>query len=809
MNIKTNSIELLAPVGSMESLFAAVENGADAVYLGGKFFSARQYASNFDLNEMKNVVEYAHLRDVKVYVTVNILVDDEEMDKILDYIKYLYEIDVDGLIVQDIGLFYSIKTLFPDFDLYGSTQMTINNLSGAIFLEKLGFKKVVLARELSIKEIQYIKENSNIALEGFVHGALCMSYSGQCLMSSIIGGRSGNRGRCAQPCRMPYTIVNYNNGRIAHKQFDKKYLLSPKDLNTIDNLNKLINSGISSLKIEGRMKRPEYVAIVVNKYRKALDYGVDSITKEDKKELLQIFNRGFTKGFILGEYGRNFISLHRPDNRGISVGRVEDIDNRSMYISLYEDIDEGDGIEIESKDGEHIGMLMKYPLNQGQNIKIDKINGVKKNSCIYRTSSAKLLEKAKESYRSRRRTYGIDMQVYIFQGKPAKLVIKCEDYELKVESTEVVEEAIKISLTEDRIKDQLGKLTDTPYILENIDIYLGENCFLSISQINSLRRKAINKLNNKRANLNNRVCIDDNKFIAEKRKLTSFSNKNNLKKKKINVKVSTKEQFKQLDLEKLDRIYLEYFEGIEDCIEKVKAYNKEIYLWTGKILSDNDLINLKKHIKPMEKELDGISVSNIGTLNFVLSNFDLDIHGDIGLNIFNSLSTNFFKKQGLKSITLSPELNLNQIKRISNRGIIPIETLGYGYLPLMIMKYCPMSVIKNCKNNRSCSTCVFKEGYGLKDRMGKVFYMERKQKYTILYNTVPLVIFENVEDVFNSGVEMIRLDFTFEEENINLIQEIFYDYGKGKISKNEVDKIIRTLKENRELTKGHYYRGVL
>lgn len=809
MKNRVEYTELLAPVGSLDALYAAVENGADAVYLGGKLFSARQYADNFSLEELKKVVEYAHLRNVKVYITVNILIDDIEMEETIDYIKYLYEIDVDGIIVQDIGLAYAIRNLFPDFDLHGSTQMTINNLAGTIFLEKLGFKKVVLARELSTREIRYINENSNIQLEGFIHGALCVAYSGQCLMSSIIGSRSGNRGRCAQPCRMPYTIVGYDNNKPLSERFSNKYLLSLKDLNTIENLNKIIDSGVSSLKIEGRMKRPEYVSIIVNKYRKALDLGVDSITNEDKKEILQIFNRDFTKGFILEDCGKDMISINRPDNRGVYVGKVSKVDKQYMYLTLSEKIEEGDGLEIKLENGEYLGVLVDRPLSKGKNIKINKIKDIKLGSKIFRSSSKSLLKKAKKSYERRKNLYNISMKIIITKGKPAKLIVKQGDYEVEVVSSKPVEKALKVSLTKDRIVEQLNKLKDTPYILENIEVDLEKDCFLPISQINSLRRKAITQLNDKRSNFNYRKPVDEKQFIKEKNKLININGKNNFKERKINVKVATKEQFKQLNLEKLDRVYIEYFEGIEEAIGEAKEYGKEVYLWTNKILTDKDLLLLKERVKSIDKNLDGISVSNLGTMAFALENFNLDIHGDIGINVFNSLSTEFMRLQGLSTITLSPELNLNQIRRITKKNIMPVETIGYGYLPLMIMKHCPMSLIKNCKDHKECNICSFRYGYGLKDRKGKVFYLERKNKNTILYNCVPLMVIEELDKIFNSGINMIRLDFSFERENIREIQEAFYDYSIGKLSRKKVKELVDHLKESQKLTKGHYFRGVL
>ena len=268
-----NEIELLAPVGSMDALKAAVQNGANAVYLGGKNFNARQYASNFDNDEIMEAIRYAHLRNVKVYITLNILLDEGELSHAIDYVRYLRKIGVDAIIVQDIGFASLIREIFPDMEVHASTQMTINNIYGIEHLKKMGFKRVVLAREVSIEEIKSISNKTNMELEVFIHGALCFSYSGQCLMSSFIGGRSGNRGRCAQPCRMPYTPIDENGQLLL--DWDKLHLLSTRDLNTIEEINELLVAGVKSFKVEGRMKRPEYVATVISAYRKAIDFGIE------------------------------------------------------------------------------------------------------------------------------------------------------------------------------------------------------------------------------------------------------------------------------------------------------------------------------------------------------------------------------------------------------------------------------------------------------------------------------------------------------------------------------------------------------
>jgi putative protease len=337
-----NKIELLAPGGSIESMYAAVQTGCDAIYMGGSKFSARAYANNLSDEELIKAVDYCHLYDVKVYIALNTLIKEVELEEALDYSRFLYKIGVDALIIQDFGLFAAIKKEMPGFELHASTQMTIHNGEGALFLKELGFKRIVLSRELSLEEIKYISTDLNVETEVFVHGALCISYSGQCLMSSVIGGRSGNRGRCAQPCRLPYTIINKST-----QETREGYLLSPKDTCTIDEIKALIESTTSSLKIEGRMKKPEYVAGVVSSYRKAIDsvYSNSSFENKPHKEILtQLFNReGFSKAYLRGNIGKDMMAYNFPRNTGVLLGKVE----KDLRIKLSKDISVGDGIRTD------------------------------------------------------------------------------------------------------------------------------------------------------------------------------------------------------------------------------------------------------------------------------------------------------------------------------------------------------------------------------------------------------------------------------------------------------------------------------
>ncbi|MTI49507.1 MAG: U32 family peptidase [Firmicutes bacterium] len=827
-----NNIEILAPVGSIEALHAAVENGANAVYLGGKLFNARQYASNFDNKQLEEGVRYAHSKNVRVYVTVNILLSDNELKKVIDYILFLYNIDVDALIVQDVGLVRIIKELLPDFEIHSSTQMTINNYMGVKFLEDIDFQRVVLARELSVEEIKDIDEKTDLELEGFVHGALCISYSGQCLMSSIIGGRSGNRGRCAQPCRMAYTAVKFHNGKPINEKFSEKYLLSPKDLNTIGYLEQIIDSGLTSLKIEGRMKRPEYVAVIVSSYKKALEsimVGKDNsgVTEKDKKDILQIFNRGFTKGFIMDEKGESYISYDKPNNRGIYIGDVIKSDKKYTYISLKDDVRQGDGIEIHTLNGKNEGLILNkiYKrtalVNQGlagETIAINKINGISSKLKVYKTSDTELLERAQKTYNNRENKINIPifMAIDVTIGKPIKLYIGDSKNHINIESEELVEKARKVSLSYEKINEQMSKLGNTPFILDKIDIKLDNDAMVSISVLNKLRRKAVELLIKKREKINNRRTIKISDLHDRVDKLFDYSSdviKNGSNRsKKISVSISRFEQFKNLDMGKLDRIYLPLMDNLNSIIKSVKEYDKEVYLDLDRIISNKDFETINNKISNIDIHLiDGFKVGNLGVLKYVRDNFNKKIHGDIGLNIFNTSTLKMFREYGMNSGTLSPELRMEQLKEICSYDIMESEALVYGYLPLMIMKHCPFSIAKKCDLKGDCEKCNFAQGFGLKDRKGIIFRAERTGETSIIYNSQPIMVVEHLKEIYENGASLLRLDFTFENEEIPEIQNIYYDFSKGHISIKEAKEFVNKYKSNlaNGITKGHYFRGVL
>ena len=397
--MKKQTIELLAPAGSWEALEAAVNAGADAVYMGGKAFGARQYASNFDREEMQKAVYFAHMHRVRLYITVNTLVDDSELGELADYLLFLSNVGIDGIIVQDLGVIRLARQIVPDLPLHASTQMTVTNSEGVKLAAEAGMERVVLARELSLEEINTICHGTDTEIEVFIHGALCVCYSGQCLMSSLIGGRSGNRGRCAQPCRLPYKLVNEAGEDLLSGKDAGQYLLSPKDLNTLDILPQLIEAGVTSYKIEGRMKRPEYVAVVVDAYRRAIDSylgGDYQVPEEDFANIEQIFNRDFTTAYLLERPGREMMSDRRPNNRGVLVGRVVKLDKAAnkATLKLDKELHLDDGLEFWVSVGGRVGTTVTSLLQNGQEVAvaaagsqvtIDVPHGIKMNDRVFRT----------------------------------------------------------------------------------------------------------------------------------------------------------------------------------------------------------------------------------------------------------------------------------------------------------------------------------------------------------------------------------------------------------------------------------------
>lgn len=779
--MKKSKYELLAPAGDMAALRAAVSAGANAVYLGYDEFSARAKAKNFDKEELKEAINYSHLRGVKIYVTFNILIADFEIKRAMDRVKMLYEIGVDALILQDLGIAWEIRKNFPDFEVHASTQMAVNNFYGAKFLKEMGFTRVVLARETPLFELEKIRE-LDIDVETFIHGALCVCYSGECLMSSMIGGKSGNRGECAQACRKSYEILDFEENKIGKRL----YYISPKDLNTLDDVAKIINAGGYSLKIEGRMKNPEYVYTVVSSYKKSLE---GKLTLEDKEDTEQVFNRGFTKGLFNGDFGNDFISSDRPDNRGVEVGKVIDARKNSGKVIFYEDVFEGDGLEFISSSG-RFGMRSNsfYEANIPYEINLFKAPIL--NSKINRTFSKKLYEKVDEKIENYDYKRELDIDLRIKIGERPLIKVKSGDLSGNFELDRVVEVAKKSGLERERVIENISKTGESIFRVKNIDLDLDDNAFLPISAINELRREATKILENKI--LEGSI---DRLEIENKLENKNFERQNKDDRSKIKVFFNKFKNLENSSLKDIDEVIIRA-KDLEKFNKKYK--NREVSIYLDKFYSYYELENLREYILK-NQNVRGIWVNNLSEY-YIFKDDDLEINGDIGLNVFNKVTSDFLCDLGLKSITLSPELNSGQIQKIINKNDAEINVITYGRVPVMTMKHCPFSVIKNCKDEKNCPTCKYKN-YLLRDEKNVDFEVLRQNTFTEIFNSYPILLDGYVNKLLENKVNFLILADEFTDDVIKLYKNYQEDDFK-KIKKKLEYKY-------QQVTKGHINRGIV
>ncbi len=496
--------EILSPCGNMESFYAACCAGSDAVYLAGKMFGARAFSNNFNEDELVYIINYAHKYGIKVYVTCNILIYEKEVDKFLEFVRFLHKNNVDALIMQDLGMIDLVHKKFPNLELHGSTQMNIHNLEGAMMAERLGLKRIVLARETPISIIKEIKEKTSLEIEVFVHGALCASYSGMCLFARSIGNRSGNRGTCSGCCRLPYTLEDEKGHELM-----QGYPLSMKDLMTLENLKELIDLGIDSFKIEGRMKSPSYVYTTTKMYKETRDNylktGEIVINQEDFYNLQNIFTRNYTKGFIFND--SSLSNPNSPNHIGIHIGNVIDYKNNYITIKLVDDVSILDGLRIINKNFEY-GLILNEFKKNNQLIKEGhkndlitlKVNkNIPLNSKVMRTYSSKIEKEISEKIQKNTRKVPIDVSVKIKANKPIEMSFSDHKNIVTIKGI-IPSPAIKKSTGRDEIEEKIRKINNTIYEIENLEIEIDECLFIPISEINSLRRACLSKLDTERIN---------------------------------------------------------------------------------------------------------------------------------------------------------------------------------------------------------------------------------------------------------------------------------------------------------------------
>lgn len=735
-----NKTEILAPVGNMDMLYAGIAAGADAFYLALDDFGARAYAENFTLENIEEVIAYIHYFDRKVFITMNTLIKDSEMDKAISYIERLYQYGVDGILIQDIGFYSIVKDQMPSLDFHASTQMAVRDFYGAKALMDLGFKRIVVARETPIEEIRKISKLP-CEKEVFVHGSLCVSYSGECLMSSYFGGRSANRGRCAGPCRQKYSLVN--NG----KTYGNDYYLNMKDLNVIDNIDELLELGIDCLKIEGRMKSPEYVYNSVVAYKQKVKG-----KRYDVEKLRDISNRGYTKGFIFGQK-RDYI-LKEDDSKHRSVGVVELISNKKSFTA-NSDLHKGDNLQVITDKDKKLPLTLTQNYKKGSIIFLDKYKDAKINSQILMLNAENIKDDLKNgliSYKS------LPVSLY-FEGRLGQNPeLKMTYKEMKVVAYDEnpIEPAQNLTLDEVSIRDNLDRFKDEIFKPVEIDIKIDEGIFLSKKTINKLRRDAVSLLKDEIAGKYKRNPV---KII--KPKLADPSDKNQEK----NIELMTNKVNPRL-LRYFDKVYIKDYD--------IKYKDFDLYLNLDSHM-DYEIDELIPYIKA--NSIEGVIFNNYRDLDFIEDFKKAGIKIRIGryLNVMNSYAFDFYSAFAEK-IESSVENTLENINENAQR--YGVEALSFGRIELMNMVHCPFSTIKNC-GLRGCQTCKFNESE-LVSINGDRMKLIRRNSLTKIYPAKPAGF---DEDSFNCGVS--RLISVFSDEDLKIYQNKSYkdklNYERGVI----------------------------
>jgi len=775
---KINIPELLAPAGNMESLYIAVAAGCDAVYFGGAGFNARANAGNFTAEDMEKAIDYCHLRGVKCYITLNTLVKGAEMHEFLTFAQRLYNAGADAFIVQDIGAAMLLRKNFPNIRLHASTQMTIHSQQDAEFLVKNGFDRVVMARELSLKQIIPITE-SGVEVECFVHGALCFCYSGQCLMSSLLGGRSGNRGRCAQPCRLKYSL-EINDDLAA-----RGYLLSPKDISYIEQLPQLIGAGAASFKIEGRMKSPEYVGLVTQIFRKHIDGYMENpnkyrVSDDDKSALLQIFNRGgsFSPGYLDGNRGRDMLSS-RVKNSGVRIGEVVKFADGRCTVRTSKSLVPGDGIEIVTRHGSvGTGISREVLVPNGETSDaIVVIEGeIFPGDVVYKTYDKKLMDDSRAIAHNKRK---IDVcgTFKAAAGKPSELTLSYEGLTVNVVGG-LVEHAKNVPIDVDEVSARLSKLGDTTFKMKKIEVDIEGDIYIPVGELNGLRRMAADVLgekiiaNSKRESERPYVPVVKHVTAQETHKL-------------LTVSVQNKQQFDAVCAKPyVHRVYVELPAMLTELNYFPENSNRaEVFAALPRI-STNRLDEVFEQLE--NSDVDGYLVRTYGQFEMVRAT-DKKIAMDHSFNVLNQAGLEFWKDKSC-SVALSAELNFNEINRFANDQS---EIVIYGKMPLMVSALCPIGAFGQCQN-----TAV------ITDRKGEKFTLlaDCDNCTCTILNSVPTFLANNIYDVPESSAGLCRLSFTDEEPiDVAIVLQTHYDVLAGEpYVPLGIDGF----------TKGHFYKGL-
>lgn len=797
-------IEILSPAGSYRAFTAAVNAGADAVYLGGTRFGARAFAENFTEEELIRAIREAHFYGRKVYLTVNTLMKNEEIETLGEYLAPYYECGLDAVIVQDMGAVEYIRQHFPGLDIHASTQMTVTDAEGAEFVELQGVTRVVPARELSLKEISRIRRQTSLEIECFVHGALCYCYSGQCLMSSMIGGRSGNRGQCAQPCRLPY-----------QSDGETHYYLSPKDICTLDLIPDMVDAGIDSFKIEGRMKKPEYVAAVTSVYRKYTDLYLKNgrkgyrIIPEDREMLLDLYNRGgFSEGYYKQHNGRSMIALDRPNHSGVPAVKITGQKGREVRAQALTYLDAGDVLEITGrKDNYTLGK----PVEKGSDLTflVRKQTRLSRGTVLNRVRNESLIRRLDEEVVNRKLQRAAKGRLTLRTGSPAVLKLSAGGMECEVRTEEPVQKAETRPLDEARIRRQLEKTGNSDFYFETLDIDTEEGIFLPIQQLNLLRRTAFDKIREKITTKYERR-LQPQTQPAKADVMAEKSADSRAWKPACSVSVHTEEQLETLEAfvsERggfVQRVYIDSQmitgsignrrDRVSGILDHFTARGTEVILAlphtlrrAGRELEDK-LITAAK-----SRDFSGVLIRNCGEYQLLKERgFDKKVILDHNLYVFNDFAKNFWRKNGVDEFTAPLELNR---KELSQLGLHDCELAVYGYMPVMISAQCILKTTGRCRKTPGI--------HPLKDRYGNQYLVENCCDfcYNVIYSDRPVWLGKNSEEITELAPRYLRLQFTTEgrEETETVLRLALDVFGTGKSTPVFLSPH----------TQGHFDRGVL
>lgn len=792
-------VELLSPVGDFECLKSAVQNGADSVYFGGNLFNARASATNFDRENLKKAIMYAKLRNVKINFTLNTLLKDSELQDAIDLASYVYSLGCDAIIVQDLGLAKFLINNFPNMDVHASTQITAHNLEGVIALQKIGFKRVVLSRELSIGEIEYISNHSDVEIETFVHGALCISYSGQCLFSSLVGGRSGNRGRCAQACRLPYELIKKDSSSNSYT-LDKGYLLSPRDLCGLKYIPDLIKSGVKCFKIEGRMKPPSYVGTVTRIYRKYIDLALSSnpyvIDDNDVKDLLQVFNRGgFSTGNLDNEPNTSYVYKEKPNNMGLYCGNISNYNSSKGLITFktQEPLAVGDNVSTQNESYKYTISELMINENNVKNVTasstvtIGRLKGnIHIGDKIYKLSSYSKNVQSSEYSNKENIKIPLSAVMNVIKGKKLSLEVTSLDSEhgnyFSMSSYKEFDlipiDAISNPITDLRIKEQLNKTTDTQFEFKYIKVNIEDNTYIpKISSINQLRRDCLSDLENQAISRFERK-FNDLKTVQYSDKVVS---KNDTRKYVLLLNELNLD-YDYSKLSYVDKLYIpiKYFlDKKYISVLKSLAMKFNVYIYLPTIIKDNyrNIIfnNLDNFIN--DYNIKGVIVSNISGTEFLDKYYDsLEICANYTFNVFNLHTIKELSDLGIKEITLSPELDKTTLQNLSTSSCIPTELMVYGRVPLMNAGYCLIGCSNRCYPtcNMECNSSSNSKFY-LRDRLGLDFRIipDKMQTVTTIFNS-------KITSIGYSDIPASNLRISILDEDIDTINDII-DHVKSDI----------------------------